>query len=287
MSGFVIAIIIFLVLLAASGYVWLVQDAKKHKHLGIGKTQRPPMRLESEIENLASMEIARSHEFFEEIDRLKKSSEPYPKLLKKVLRKERNAKIALLTLKHQSTLLRNLRTAVKRDDYGTVLSDDSSYEILRFLESMGYPYDSNESPVDYALVESALSEIRDADYQKGFDVDDIPGDGIDFEHWVSDQLKKFDWDTEVTQPGSDQGIDIIARYNNTKVGIQCKRYKANVGNKAVQEAFAAKRFFGLDRALVITTAGYTKSAQELAQQNGVGLYTVDDIPVLARLVEIT
>lgn len=279
-------ITIIALILLTSALMWVFIDQKRSAHFKASFRARPPARLKYEVDSLSAIEPGKSHEFFEEVDRLKDKCHSYPILLLELKRKERNAKVALLTLKHQSTLQRNLRKAVKKDDYGTVLSDDSTSEIMRFLESMGYAYDEKESPKDLVIVQNVVKEIRNAEHQQGFDVTDVPEGGIDFEHWVSNQLSKFGWDTAVTQPGSDQGIDIIARYGDTNVGIQCKRYTANVGNKAVQEAFSAKRFFKLDRVIVITTSNYTKSARELAQNNDVGLHAVDDIPNLVSLLEI-
>ena len=263
---------------------WLEMDRKRSLKKRKSNRSQAPLRLQHEIDSLASFDPKKSHLFFEKIDQLRKEASSYPELKEKLKRKERNASIALLVVKHHTTLERNLRRAVKRDDYGTVLEDNTTQEVVRFLESMGYPYDDEKTGEDYALVIQTLENIRNELFDSGFDVEDAPLDGIEFEHWVSDQLRKFNWNTEVTQPGSDQGIDIIAQYGDSKIGIQCKRFKANVGNKAVQEAYAAKRFFSLDRTIVITTSGCTKSANHLAETHGVGLFTIYDIPNLAEML---
>lgn len=280
---FILISIIFIVVII---YLWLTEDQKRSAQLRTEEAVNAPAELKDEVSKLDNFNPQDSQPFFDHIEELKQRCNRYPQLVAKLERKKRNAHIALLVYEHQSTLLRNLRGAVKKDDYGTIIEDKTTEEIMRFLGSMGYHYDKEESPEDLALVQSATTQLREADEKQGFDPNNAPTDGIEFEHWVSDQLSKYNWDTSVSQPGSDQGIDIIAKYNKITVGIQCKRYTANVGNKAVQEAYAAQRYFGLDKVIVITTAGYTKSAMELAEQNNVGLHTVDDIPMLARLLRL-
>ena len=285
-----------IILTATLSYVAFAELKNDEKGLDILKREsneeekkirsQAPLRLQHEIEQLKSFDPKESSAFFEKVDRLRSEASAFPALLRKIDRKERNANIGLLALKHHSTLQRNLRNAVKKDDYGTVLEDNSAAEIVRFLDSMGYSADNGDIAEDYAVVSALLETVRNETAARGFDADSYPLDGIDFEHWVGDQLKIFGWETEVTQPGSDQGVDVIAEYEGNRVGIQCKRFNSNVGNEAVQQAYAAKRLFGLDRVVVITTGGYTKSAKELGKVNSVGLYTVEDIANLAELLDL-
>lgn len=111
-----------------------------------------------------------------------------------------------------------------------------------------------------------------------------PRNGHDFETWVAARLARHGWSTYVTRGSGDQGIDIIARRRGRTVGIQCKRYRGAVGNKAVQEAFAGRAHYRLDKAAVVTTGRYTKSAKELSRSTGVALLTVSDLPRMHRLI---
>lgn len=100
---------------------------------------------------------------------------------------------------------------------------------------------------------------------------DIPLDGIDFEHWCAGMLSKQGWKATVSKASGDQGVDVVAKRGGTEVAIQCKRYSAPVGNKAVQEAFAGKQYAQASHACVIATGGFTRSAKELATATGVSL----------------
>ena len=55
------------------------------------------------------------------------------------------------------------------------------------------------------------------------------------------------------------------------------RYAKAVGNRAVQEAFAAKSFVGAQFAAVVTNASYTTSARQLAASTGVLLLHFTDL----------
>lgn len=110
-----------------------------------------------------------------------------------------------------------------------------------------------------------------------------PRNGHAFEEWVADRLEADGWRVRVTAGSGDQGLDIIARRRGRRIGIQCKRYKGAVGNKAVQEAFSGRAFHRVDVAVVVTTGRYTESARALSRRTGVHLLHVSDLGRLDRL----
>lgn len=98
-------------------------------------------------------------------------------------------------------------------------------------------------------------------------------EGHQFEYFCGEVLKKNGYsNVEVTRGSGDQGIDILAVKDGIKYGIQCKCYSSDIGNKAVQEAFAGKTFYGCHVAAVLTNRHFTRSAKELAESNGVLLW---------------
>lgn len=108
-------------------------------------------------------------------------------------------------------------------------------------------------------------------------VDDVPSEGVEFEHWCARRFDELGWTTRITSVSGDQGVDIIAIKGDVIVAIQCKRYSQPVGNAAVQEIYAGKQYASANYACVISTAGYTKSAKELARSTGVYLIGHDEI----------
>lgn len=98
-------------------------------------------------------------------------------------------------------------------------------------------------------------------------------DGHAFEHFCADILSKNGYENvEVTRGSGDQGIDILAEKEGIKYGIQCKCYASDIGNKAVQEAFAGKTYYNCHVAAVLTNRHFTKSAKELSEANKVLLW---------------
>lgn len=98
-------------------------------------------------------------------------------------------------------------------------------------------------------------------------------DGHSFECYCADILSKNGFqDVKVTQSSGDQGIDILAEKDGVKYGIQCKCYSSDIGNKAVQEAFAGKTYYGCHVAVVLTNRHFTRSAKQLSETNKVLLW---------------
>jgi HJR/Mrr/RecB family endonuclease len=100
---------------------------------------------------------------------------------------------------------------------------------------------------------------------------------LEFERRCSEFLKMCGWRSRTTKASGDQGADIVATKDGITVVCQCKRYSKSVGNKAVQEVFAAKTFYNAQRGAVITNSGYTKSAIELAGKTGIELFHFSDL----------
>ena len=96
--------------------------------------------------------------------------------------------------------------------------------------------------------------------------------GYDYESICASYLKKHGYrHVHQTKASGDQGVDIIAKKHGHWWGIQCKYYSSSVANKAVQEAYTGAKFYGCDRAMVITNSYFTDSAMELAKTTNVEL----------------
>lgn len=98
-------------------------------------------------------------------------------------------------------------------------------------------------------------------------------DGHQFEHFCANVLMRNGFENvSVTSGSGDQGIDIIAYKDDIKYGIQCKCYHSDIGNKAVQEVYAGKAYYNCHIGIVLTNRDFTRSAIELARNNGVILW---------------
>lgn len=99
--------------------------------------------------------------------------------------------------------------------------------------------------------------------------------GIEFERFIGTLFEADGYRVEYTLVSNDKGIDIIARRSGISIGIQCKCYSSTVGVSAIQEVFAGKSFYSLDKALVVTNNYFTAAAKELAKSTGVILWDRD------------
>ncbi|MEO0485948.1 MAG: restriction endonuclease [Pseudomonadota bacterium] len=175
---------------------------------------------------------------------------------------------------HRGALLKNLRGAVKRDDYGTVTTDHTDAAVATFTASIGVsiPIDTARTTIEAVLTQAPTR----------------PQTGTEFEHATAEALTRAGWDAQVTQGSGDQGIDVIAKRGALTVGLQCKRQSRPVGNKAVQEAAAGRAHYGLRHAAVVSNARFTPAATALATSTDVLLLAPEDLPRLAtRLTSAT
>lgn len=118
-----------------------------------------------------------------------------------------------------------------------------------------------------------LSEQNQKQESVKFDINDIDlMSGSQFEWFVSYLFNKLGYSAEITKASGDQGIDVIAKKGKAVVAIQAKCYSKPVGNHAIMEAVAGAKYYNATKTMVVTNNGFTKSARELAQVNGVILW---------------
>jgi len=96
-------------------------------------------------------------------------------------------------------------------------------------------------------------------------------DGLEFERFLANLLRKKGYtDVSLTEK-YDYGIDIIAQKDGIKWGVQAKRYSTPVKADAVRQAYTALKHYGCKEAMVITSNTYTNPAQQLAKDNDIAL----------------
>lgn len=92
-------------------------------------------------------------------------------------------------------------------------------------------------------------------------------EGLDFEYYCAELLRYHGFvDVEVTRGSGDYGIDILAEKDGVTYAIQCKRYNAPVGVKAVQEAYAGRDYYDRMVGCVLTNQYFTQPAVEAAKK---------------------
>ncbi len=108
--------------------------------------------------------------------------------------------------------------------------------------------------------------------------------GIAFENYCMKILISKGWRVEETPKSGDQGIDLIASIEKYRLCIQCKDHKKPIGNKAVQEVSAGKKYWNGTHAILVSQSGYTKSAYKLAAANNVLLISTLELNNIDSLI---
>jgi restriction system protein len=109
-----------------------------------------------------------------------------------------------------------------------------------------------------------------------FEIDGMSG--AMFEERLAVLFQRLGYRAEIVGSArGDYGGDLIVARDRTKIVVQAKCWKKNVGVKAVQEAVGARGYYGADEAMVVTNAGFTKQARELARKNKVKLWGRDEL----------
>ena len=202
-------------------------------------------------------------------------------------KRRRSEAIDNFIAEHQQALARKRRQMVQRDAYGNENTKKWDGEkkyfiettLLPHLSNLGYNFSDDSIELDQAVERFARSELARASSS----ITDVTT-GHEYEHFCARLLSESGWDARVTKASGDQGADIIAHYDSLCVVFQCKFYTSPVGNKAVQEAVAARMHEQADLAVVISNATYTKSAEELAETTKTILINHDDIPALKEII---
>lgn len=96
-------------------------------------------------------------------------------------------------------------------------------------------------------------------------------DGLEFERYLADLLRKRGYTNIQLTEKFDFGIDIIAKKDGITWGIQAKRYTNPVKAEAVRQAYTALNRYKCGRAMVITNSTYSNPARILAKDNQIPL----------------
>lgn len=92
-------------------------------------------------------------------------------------------------------------------------------------------------------------------------------DGIEFEKYIAQMLRTNGYSHVKLTDKFDYGIDILARKNGVRWGIQVKRNRGQVKVDAVRQAVTGLKMYDCDKAMVITNSYFGRYARTLARVN--------------------
>jgi restriction system protein len=195
--------------------------------------------------------------------------------------------VAEIFATHGQELGINKRRMVVPASYGQADTSRWVKEMGRFAERVVVPaLGAMATEIDWKHLFLAIDDVADdaiAALPKHAYSDDM--DPFDYEHLCAQLLVDAGWEAHATKASGDQGADVLAERNGARAVLQCKLYSNPVGNKAVQEAHAARGFYQAKWAVVVSNRTYTPSARELAQSLGVILVHHDELVSLHEVLE--
>lgn len=184
---------------------------------------------------------------------------------------------------HSEQLAKRRAQLVRQDAYGKQVVDKWMSEIDYFITNHIGPVLTihersllhRERPRIAQLIMQRVANVtRDMSVFEEFSNQMTP---MEFEAFCAGQLRQSGWDAYMTRQSRDQGVDVIAEKNGERIVLQCKLYSRPVGNKAVQEAVAAKAYEQAHYCAVVSNSSYTSAAEELASTNKVLLLHYSDL----------
>jgi restriction system protein len=101
--------------------------------------------------------------------------------------------------------------------------------------------------------------------------------GAEFEVFVADLFEAMGHRAMVLGGAGDQGVDIVVNPRGKRIAVQCKNHSRPVNNKAVQEVYAGAKHHRCVEAWVVSPAGYTRGAIELARSTAVSLCDAETV----------
>lgn len=107
-------------------------------------------------------------------------------------------------------------------------------------------------------------------------------DGVDFEHYIAQLLRKNGFHRVSLTQRYDFGVDIVAEKDGVRWGIQVKRYSGLVKAAAVRQVVTGLRIYDCERAMVITNSTFSAVAQRLAKANDCVLVDCNGLRRLTR-----
>lgn len=180
-----------------------------------------------------------------------------------------NEVVTLKTGKYKDVLIRKRAQLVYVDEYGDEIFEDFEKEMVKFCsKKLGYGGSALES-ASKIVVDLITYMSREGDAAPNDIISSESISPYEYEKIVASLLRELGWESINTKGSGDQGADVISEKNGIRLVVQCKYYSGLVGNKAVQEAFAAKGYYGASFAAVVSNNEFSKSAKQLAHSLGV------------------
>lgn len=160
------------------------------------------------------------------------------------------------------------------------------FDIRRLFDKSSWEYNKQEEESFLRAVSRTFEYLIQEKTKNNEQAPQAPiHTGVDYENYVESLLQTSGFNVSRTPTTGDQGVDLVAEKNGTRIAIQCKYYSKPVGNKAVQEVIAGRDFYNCQFACVVSNNSFTPAARKIANFSNVLL--LNDNQIAAKLNEVS
>ncbi|WP_436343128.1 restriction endonuclease [Natronorubrum sp. FCH18a] len=140
---------------------------------------------------------------------------------------------------------------------------------------------------DASGLRSLASELHDLQAGRWSHSDLFSVSPVEFEYLVAALFADMGYEVVVTDAQGDKGIDVIARNPREVLAIQVKQYSSgnSVGRPTVQQMIGAMAQAGADKAVIVSSAGFTQTAREASRDLGTAIELVDGAQLVQLLTD--
>jgi Restriction endonuclease len=111
----------------------------------------------------------------------------------------------------------------------------------------------------------------------------------EFEDYIANLFSHLGYNTKKVGHSHDEGVDVIAEKENSKIYIQCKKFESKkVDVKNIREfygAIASDLVSGNNKGYFVTTSDFTKEAEKFVENKPIELINSQKLVALIREAE--
>jgi hypothetical protein len=102
-------------------------------------------------------------------------------------------------------------------------------------------------------------------------------DPLKFELEIAALFRSLGYDAQATKASGDGGVDVLARRQNRRYVIQCKRYRQAIDPGRIREFATTIRNFDADQGIFVTTSRFTEGCRAEAERHEIDLIDLDEL----------
>jgi hypothetical protein len=102
-------------------------------------------------------------------------------------------------------------------------------------------------------------------------------DPLKFELEIAALFRSLGYDAQATKASGDGGVDVLARRQNRRYVVQCKRYRQAIDPGLIREFATTIRNFDADEGIFVTTSRFTEGCRAEAERHGIRLIDLDEL----------